>query len=218
MCLCHFPVSRLREQASETIDICITRINSFRERESIETVSGVYFSMTMAWWRQGNSWALGITASRGLYVDGTLAIFYFGFFMYLGLLFLCRMASYVHKIWLLTALKFYIIKLCHRRKTKDFDLTFLLPKSLDPKKCLSLGQLCLPSAHPSVASIVMRCVCVGREQVVLVARQNSAYCMPSILVYQNTFWGRRLPDTFNSRLYILMERKWKWRQVPQIVK
>lgn len=66
MCLLHFTVSHLREQASETIDICTARINSFRERESTEAVSGVYFSMTMVWWGQGNSWALGITASGGL--------------------------------------------------------------------------------------------------------------------------------------------------------
>lgn len=115
--------------ANEIIGIPTTKTNSLHQRESKRKCPDVYFSMTKVWWGQRYTWALGRASSRGLGAVVTLTIFYFGFLicLVLLLLFLCRMASYIQKILLLTALNFYIIKLlCRQRMAKDFN--FPAPK------------------------------------------------------------------------------------------
>lgn len=86
------------------------------------------------------------------------------------------MASYIQKIQLLTALKFYILEICDQRKTKDSDLIFLLAKSLVPREYPTLGQLCPFPAQLSALPIVIRSVCVWGVGSVPAARQNSAFC------------------------------------------
>lgn len=144
--------------ANEIIGIPTTKTNSLHQRESKRKCP--YFSMTKVWWGQRYSWALGRASSRGLGAVAILTIFYFGFLICLVilLLLLCRMASYIQKIQLLTALNFSIVKLCHQRMTKGFDLTFLLPKSLVPRQCPHVGHLCPFPAHLSAAPFEIRCV------------------------------------------------------------
>lgn len=159
--------------------------------------------MTKAWGGQGNSWALGITGSRGSYAIWTLAIFYLALFIYLDLHFLCRMVSDIQKIWLLTVLKCYIRKLCHWINIKDLDLTFLLQRFVDPRRCPSLVQCALPLRNPQLT----RSVC-GRGS--SYSQINSTCCVLNILFYHGliTFWGLCL-----SYIYLTLGHTYLWKGI-----